>query len=281
MRVTPKLAILLLTLAWVSPAQGQTKKELRDAQAAIETGQDHFRAEQYTKAVAEFRRALQVVQDPGLIWNIARSYEELEDFKNAVHYFEEFVRRFPKDKDASAAEKRAAALRPKLPASVVVECGAVPGGRVVVDGAHKVACGERVVGLRPGAHVAELMAPGRETLSLEFFLGAGERLSLGFDDLVALQAAASETAATADSADGGGMLGPSLFVAAGALAIGAVVFALMSRNARQELEDLEQEEVRLSQIRDLEDKSAGTATVANVLFAGALSTGVAGALFTW
>lgn len=272
-----------LAVLGAAPASAQSDKDLRIAKLAIDTGQDHFRAERYKEAVAEFRKALQLVEDPGLIWNIARSYEELGDVKNAVHYFDKFSKKFPKDKDAPAAAKRAGALRPHLPGSVIVQCGRVPGGRVVVDGAHKAGCGQRVTGLRPGAHVAELIAPGRENLSREFFLTAGERLTLGFDDLLDLSAAPTTPVAAAegDSPGGASVMPTALFIAAGALVAGAGVFAWMSHSDGVELEDMRGQDVRLSEVRALEDSSAGSALIANVLFGAAVAAGATGVIFTF
>lgn len=272
-------------------ARAQSKKEVRAAKLAIAAGQDHFRAERYKLAVAEFRRALQVVQDPGLIWNIARSYEELGDAKNAVHYFDQFSKKFPEDKDAPAAAQRSGALRPKVPGSVVVECGSVAGARVVIDGVHEAGCGERVSGLRPGAHVAALLAPGRPKLTREFFLAADERVDLGFDDLMAMDPAGASTIpppgaaagadADADDAGGASLLATSLLITAGALAVGAGVFAWMSHSDGATLQDKQGGEVRLSEIRSLETSSANFALTANILAATAAAAGLGGVILTF
>ncbi len=279
------LAAGLLVMG-ASPGWAQTQPEVDRARLDIETGQDHFRAAQYRDAVREFRKALRVIQDPGLLWNIARSYEELGEVPNAVHYFEEFLRRFPEDEDAVFAEERLKDLRGRVPASVMVECGEVPGAKVRIDGEDKTGCGVRVTGLRPGAHVAELVAPGQETLEREFFVTAGERMTLGFEDLLARE---SYRAAPADgrrpgepgAAEPGGWLGPALLVTGGLLAAGAGVLAWQSRARGREMEDLEDRPVELQEVRDLEDRSANAAMGANALFVAATAAFVGGALYTW
>ena len=145
----------------------------------------------------------------------------------------------------------------------------------MINGAHEAACGERVSGLHPGAHVAELIAPGREKMSREFFISAGERLDLGFDDLVEL------SAAPGDDAGATSFLPTALFIAAGALVVGAGAFAWMSHSDGVELEDRQGQDIRLSEVRALEDSSADTALLANILFAGAAAAGITGVILTW
>jgi len=133
----------------------------------VDAGSDHFRAGRYQEAISEFREALAVLHNPGLVWNIARAYEELGDVRNALHYFEDFLKRYPKDKSVAEAQKRIAALRPKLPGWIVVDCGDYAGARVVVDGADPVPCGSRLGPLAPGLHMVEVDGRWKAKLAKE------------------------------------------------------------------------------------------------------------------
>jgi len=144
-------------------AQAASAEEVRDARLAVDQGVDHFRAERYEDAVREFRNALVVIQDPLLVFNIARAYEELDDVRNAVHYFDKFVKDYADDGAAGEAAQRADALRPKLPGSLLVDCGRFPGAKIVVDGGKEATCGKRLRGLAPGQHALEATAPGQQT----------------------------------------------------------------------------------------------------------------------
>ena len=53
--------------------------------------------------------ALAVIQDPLLVFNIARAYEELDDGRNAVHYFDKFVQDYAA---AAISLARALEIRP-------------------------------------------------------------------------------------------------------------------------------------------------------------------------
>ncbi len=143
-------------------AWGQSPEELRQFRMWTENGTDHFRAGRYGTAVTEFRRALTVIHEPGLTWNIARSYEEIGDVGNAVHYFKEFVARYPADPSAPKAKERLEELRGLLPGTVVVECGDAVAAKVLIDGERKVKCGRKVGHLDPGQHSVEVTAPDKQ-----------------------------------------------------------------------------------------------------------------------
>lgn len=72
-------------------AYGDDERDERMTKVHVEQGTDHFRAGRYDPSVPAFRQAKEFVNSPALIWNVARAYEELDDFRNAVHYLEELV----------------------------------------------------------------------------------------------------------------------------------------------------------------------------------------------
>jgi len=152
----------LVALVGMGPAPALAEDdELQDAQVHYDRGSDHFRAGRYRQAVEEFRKALSTVEEPDLVWNIARSYEEMGDAPNAVHYFRVYAETWPDDESAAEAQERAEALRARLPGWIVPDCGGFAAARVAVDGGEPVACGDRIGPLKPGVHVVEATGPGR------------------------------------------------------------------------------------------------------------------------
>ena len=146
--------LFLWMLAPSTTALAQSASERREAKMEVETGMDHYRAGEYREAVKAFRRAFTVIPDPGLTWNIARSYEELGDITNAVHYFEVFLKRYPIDRAAEEAKDKLAVLRPKLPGTLTVKCGDARAANVEVGGAKSddAQCGVKIGPLAPGVH---------------------------------------------------------------------------------------------------------------------------------
>lgn len=153
--------LALLGIALPATVIAQTPAERRDAQLHVEMGVDHFRAARYQEAVVELRKAHAVLQDPLLVWNIARSYEELGDVTNALHYFNEVVTKFPDASLAKDAKKHIAALEPRLPGRLTVHCGGIASAQVLIDRKRQGSCGDRFDGLKPGEHLIEVSAAGR------------------------------------------------------------------------------------------------------------------------
>ena len=152
MRSLPLL--IALSLASTGPAYGQTAAEEREAKVQIATGLDHYRAGQYRDAVTAFRRAYELLPDAEstLTWNIARSYEELGDVTNAVHYFEVFLKRYPDDDSIEDGRKRLGKLRLRLPGSLTVHCGDGRAAKVLVGAEREGACGVKIANVPPGDH---------------------------------------------------------------------------------------------------------------------------------
>jgi len=159
-------AVVLVLLP--SPATRAQEAELdTKIQVWVDLGGAHFRAGRYADAIVEYQKVLAVETHADILWNLARAYEETGDATNALHYFEQFVGSFPDDPSVPAARKRMAGLRERLPGWLVVDCGGLAAARVVVDASQKGSCGDRVGPLRPGLHVVDVTAPGRDPVREE------------------------------------------------------------------------------------------------------------------
>jgi len=171
-------SVALLCLFALPRTAAADDEAVRQAQIHLDTGADHFRAGRYEQAVVEFREALAVVEEPDLVWNIARAYEEMGDATNAVFYFRQYAETWPEDPSAADAKTRIERLAPKLPGWLLPDCGGFKAVRVSVDGADPVACGKRIGPLEPGVHVIQANAPGKQPWTTEATVAPGSEVPI-------------------------------------------------------------------------------------------------------
>ena len=275
----------VVALATATPARTADADELERARLHIETGTDHFRAERFDAAVKEFRKALGVLEEPGLVWNIARAYEELDDVANAVHYFRQFAEQYPDHASVPDAERRIDALLLRMPGLVLVRCGSVPSARITVDGDRTEECGKRIRGLAPGRHLVEASDPEQGVWRTEVYLDPGQRLEVSVDWSMARRADGSVQAVD--------VLPPKppetllsawplwlTAVAGTALVAGGVVAALESADAADRYEALKSEaSVNLGAVDLAAERSNTMASAANVLLlSGGAALAIGGGL---
>ena len=74
-------------------------------------GKSHFEKKEYTKAISKFLRAYRIRSNPNLVYNIARSFEELKQYNNAAKYYEEYLKINPKASDRNDVELSIQTLR--------------------------------------------------------------------------------------------------------------------------------------------------------------------------
>ena len=288
------LGLLLLG----GPASAQAPEDLREARVAIENGTDHFRAERYQRAVTEFRTALAVLREPGLIWNIARAYEELGDVRNALHYFQELVDKFPADGSTAEAKARIDKLKPRLPGSLVVDCGAHANAQLRVDG-RPAECGKRIGLLKPGEHALEASNPERGTWKATVTIGADMKheLQVPWDQASKIESAPVAVAtnaaprnprqpATAEPnpapAASQGVPASALALGGGGLMLlGSAVFAALAARADKQTYEVRGETKPVPEILDQHSTAESHQTTSLVLLGVGVAASAAGALLWW
>ena len=62
-------------------------------------GLDHFKKKKYQKALLLFMKVYRIQPNPNLVYNMARSFEELEQYDDAANYYEEYLKIHPKAND--------------------------------------------------------------------------------------------------------------------------------------------------------------------------------------
>ena len=91
MRVGCALALCVWALVhpgMVSPAAAQ---EAETFEVVIARAQERYGAEDYEGAIEDFKRAYEIKKVSNLLYNIARTYEKLGKFEEALTYYERFV----------------------------------------------------------------------------------------------------------------------------------------------------------------------------------------------
>lgn len=77
-----------------APAADQAlspEERARQVEELASTGADAYRAGDYEGAIEDFKRGYEIEPVPNLLYNIAKSYEKLERYADAVDYYQKFV----------------------------------------------------------------------------------------------------------------------------------------------------------------------------------------------
>ena len=91
-----------------SPSDSKAlKKKAKDAllfNQIYKEGKQYFEQKEYTKAISKFLRAYRIRSNPNLVYNIARSFEELKEYADAAKYYEEYLKINPQASDRDDVE---------------------------------------------------------------------------------------------------------------------------------------------------------------------------------
>jgi tetratricopeptide (TPR) repeat protein len=91
--------VALVCAALLAPhaASADQRRERKAAEAHKEQGKAYYRVELYDKAIDEFKQAYAFTKEAGLLFNIGRCYEKINDRLNALQYYEEYLKTSPAD----------------------------------------------------------------------------------------------------------------------------------------------------------------------------------------
>lgn len=97
------------TAGWAerSPTHDLAKKH-------FELGNTYYEVSNYAQALAEFQKAYELEPLPGLIYNIARCHELLNNLKEAIAQYRLFLEKSPESKDRATVELRIKNLEKRL-----------------------------------------------------------------------------------------------------------------------------------------------------------------------
>jgi tetratricopeptide (TPR) repeat protein len=108
------LAVLLLT--GPAAAAPPTAEEKVKAREHYQKGLTHYDIKEFSEALAEFKNAYRVVQDPAFLFNIAQCYRKLGQDPEALDYYRNYVRRFPTAPNRAEVDRRIQEIERELEA---------------------------------------------------------------------------------------------------------------------------------------------------------------------
>jgi len=113
------LLVVLVILGSTSPRVAVAQQQALDpdeeaARRHFARGLTHYDAGEYQAALAEFDAVKKFRDSPALDYNIARCYDRLERYQEAVAAYERYVTQKPDAADAAETRERIATLRKRL-----------------------------------------------------------------------------------------------------------------------------------------------------------------------
>lgn len=118
-----RISRLLLVFALLCPnsiskvfAEGNTQSETKSqkmitdeekleiARIEYQSGLADFKAKRYRDALKRFNRVYRLQPHPNLVYNMARSFEELKEYRNAAEYYQKYLEIAPNTKDRAQVE---------------------------------------------------------------------------------------------------------------------------------------------------------------------------------
>lgn len=179
MSMRPLLSALLLACLCLAPRAGRavppTPAEEAEAKGFFTKGNAAYEAKRFAEALELYRKSFRKVPRPNVLYNIARSEEQLGDFEGAYLDYQRFIeladagnRRLP-DAKAKLAE-----LVPKVRITVHVE-STPPGAAVHVDGSPQAAGYTPVdIKVRTGRHTLRLAREHHAPVEVEVEAAIGK-----------------------------------------------------------------------------------------------------------
>jgi hypothetical protein len=106
-----RLASVVCLVVLASPALALEDPDTEVARRHFEKGRAFYDARDYHNALDEFLAARRAKAAPGLDFNIARCYDRLEDYDNAVRHYQLYLDARPSSPDSAEIKERVAVLK--------------------------------------------------------------------------------------------------------------------------------------------------------------------------
>ncbi|MFO0727053.1 MAG: PEGA domain-containing protein [Myxococcota bacterium] len=118
MRASPALGALIALGLLLAPdlaqAQTATSTGSADAAAAADRAKSLYREGKFVEALLEFKKAYELQPTPALSYNIARCYEQLSQWEEAIQAYERFMNATSNPRDRSEAADKIEFLKSKV-----------------------------------------------------------------------------------------------------------------------------------------------------------------------
>lgn len=158
------------------PASAQRKSDLKQAQVYVDSGDQLFKERRFHDAVVQYTAALVYSNHHDIVWNIARCHEELEEFAQAILFFEQYQAIGVSVSDASAAEARVKRLREvvRLRQTGVLTVASSQSADVWLNGQLQGAGTSQRWNLKPGRYNVRVFRRGFEPHSVTVTIRGGQ-----------------------------------------------------------------------------------------------------------
>lgn len=260
-------AATLATLGYAPPAHAETSDQVN---ALFKRGVDFYKEADFRAALVEFKRAYEASNhDYRVLYNIAQCEYQLTNYVGALGAFEKFL----SDGGAQVKEDRKSEVvgeiqRLKGRVGLLTVRVEPAGAKIVVDG-EPVAKPNEPVKLNPGSHKVEISENGYER--------AYESVEVGGGDVRTVDVKLKPS--TSSSPKPGGGTEPEAsrdwtppivaFAVAGGLAVGTVIFGVVTTGKEGELKDAKAlPDPDPANLKSL-DSSVGTMAIVTDVFLGA------------
>jgi tetratricopeptide (TPR) repeat protein len=200
---------LSLGLLWVSPALGaQAPGDDATARAkeAFAAGQQLYKAGRYAEAVARFEAAYAAKPHPSIFFNIAKSWEQLDEVAKALRAFKDYLRADPDAQDKQSVEDSIANLERKLRGKGLQQIliFALPKDATITVNGKMLGTSPASTELPAGTHTLAVRASGYTAVERTFSM----QLAKGSELTVVLEKAAVAASTPSDAPVNGPALAP-------------------------------------------------------------------------
>ena len=120
------LVVLMAATPVTATAAPPSPEEKTKAREHYQKGLTHYDIKEYSDALAEFKNAYRVVQDPAFLFNIAQCYRKLGQDVEALDYYRNYLRRFPTAPNRGEVERRIQEIERELATKAPASSGTPP-----------------------------------------------------------------------------------------------------------------------------------------------------------
>jgi tetratricopeptide (TPR) repeat protein len=101
------IVVVLLVSAGTAAAQGTSEEQ---AQAQFQKGTQHFNLAEWDEAITAYKEAYRLLPEPLFLYNIAQSYRQKGDCKQARTFYKSYLREAPDADNRAKVEQRIAEM---------------------------------------------------------------------------------------------------------------------------------------------------------------------------
>jgi len=153
-------------------------------EARMAAGRTAYSRGDYERAISEFQAAFEAKADAAALYNIAKSYERMARYEEAIDYFEQYLTLEPDAPDRADVEETIRALRKAIRERFqeLTISSDPPGADIYLDDRNSEIVGQTNFSLKvtPGPHTLYLELNGYEPVEREFVMPDDKPLALDF-----------------------------------------------------------------------------------------------------